>query len=89
MLGEFLLSKKKDQRIYITFYVKNKIMCCNVLAMLTVEFGEFNLRKKRQMLTNDAVLQFSELCLNSDHICQAYIEISFMELLSYFKPCIK
>ena len=46
MLGDFLLSKKMDQRICIKFCVKNKIKCSNVLEMLTVAFGESTLSKK-------------------------------------------
>ena len=46
MLGDFLLSKKMDQRICIKFCVKNKMKDSNVFKMLTVAFGESTLSKK-------------------------------------------
>ena len=46
MLGDFLLSKKMDQRICIKFCVKNGIKCSKTLEMLTVAYGESALSKK-------------------------------------------
>ena len=38
-VGDFLLSKKMDQRICIKFFVKNGIKCSKTLEMLKVAYG--------------------------------------------------
>ena len=47
VLGDFLLSKKMDQRICIKFCVKNEIKCSKTLEMLTVANGETVLSKQK------------------------------------------
>ena len=45
-LGDFLLSKRMEQRVCIKFCVENGIQCSKALEMLTIAYGESTLSKK-------------------------------------------
>ena len=46
VLGDFLLSKRMEQRVCIKFGVKNGIQCSKALEMLTIAYGESTVSKK-------------------------------------------
>ena len=46
VLGDFLLSKRMEQRVGIKFCVKNGIQCSKALEMLTIAYSESTLSKK-------------------------------------------
>lgn len=45
MLGDFLLAKNIEQRIYIKFCFKNEITCSTTLEMLNFAFGECSMNE--------------------------------------------
>ena len=45
LVFDFGLFQKMEQRIYIKFYVKNKIKCADAFQMLTVAYGEATLNR--------------------------------------------